>query len=537
MQVPAAGEIAAHFPCLWPDALSLLSLTQPRSPLLWPIVRRDPAALLLLFAHRFPSITPPIDGARLNAPSVLKTALGWLDNNQGIWIDWRRPLVLPVLKTALAIAQYARSIAQLHGVCDAEAAWTAGMLKPLGWFAVAAFDPNLIAFCLADPDFIPHSKQTERRHWGADHANIAAEISRRQKFPHWLASAICGYNEWSSGTPDAQLAATIHLAAMMAEEAGYKLGLADHAEQARSMAKLKLSVSDLRGIQDDIAGITAGEPFEFEHSDPRLDRDLRIRLQFETSQRKPLPFVAFAERRRLEERLQQAKLEALAEFAAGASHEINNPLAVIAGHSQHMLKRTSDVGQRKSLESILRQTQRIHSILAELMQFARPPRIVSQRLSLTEVLEKAIEQLHGHADEAGVEIECREPDEMIWVDGDTKQIQTAIACLIRNAIEAAAPSNGWVRIGIGVNRGLAEVTVEDNGAGLTAAQREHMFDPFYSGRSAGRGRGLGLSTAWRLAREHGGDVRFVTQSRGPTRFVLTLPAVEPGTHREVRKIA
>jgi nitrogen-specific signal transduction histidine kinase len=50
-----------------------------------------------------------------------------------------------------------------------------------------------------------------------------------------------------------------------------------------------------------------------------------------------------------------------------------------------------------------------------------------------------------------------------------------------------------------------------------------MFDPFFSGRQAGRGRGLGLPTAWRLIREHGGDVRFQEFPQGPTRFILTLP--------------
>ena len=50
-----------------------------------------------------------------------------------------------------------------------------------------------------------------------------------------------------------------------------------------------------------------------------------------------------------------------------------------------------------------------------------------------------------------------------------------------------------------------------------------MFDPFYSGRSAGRGRGLGLPTAWRLAREHGGDVTYDPRPDSPARFVLSLP--------------
>ena len=70
---------------------------------------------------------------------------------------------------------------------------------------------------------------------------------------------------------------------------------------------------------------------------------------------------------------------------------------------------------------------------------------------------------------------------------------------------------------------IVEWIVEDNGAGPPAGLRDHLFDPFYSGRQAGRGRGLGLATAWRMAKEHGGDVRFEEVPSGPTRFVLSLP--------------
>jgi signal transduction histidine kinase len=75
-----------------------------------------------------------------------------------------------------------------------------------------------------------------------------------------------------------------------------------------------------------------------------------------------------------------------------------------------------------------------------------------------------------------------------------------------------------------------DFVVEDSGNGPGPAEREHLFDPFYSGRKAGRGRGLGLATAWRLAREHGGDVAFDSHTPGPTRFILSLPRVEP--HRD-----
>ncbi len=68
--------------------------------------------------------------------------------------------------------------------------------------------------------------------------------------------------------------------------------------------------------------------------------------------------------------------------------------------------------------------------------------------------------------------------------------------------------------------------MEDGGPGPDPAQRPALFDPFYSGRSAGRGRGLGLPIAWRLARQQGGDVRLdAAPPAGPTRFILTLPRI------------
>jgi two-component system NtrC family sensor kinase len=98
-----------------------------------------------------------------------------------------------------------------------------------------------------------------------------------------------------------------------------------------------------------------------------------------------------------------------------------------------------------------------------------------------------------------------------------------VTALLRNALEAAPP-DGWARIALhsAGPQGL-EVIVEDSGPGPTAAAQEHLFDPFYSGRSAGRGRGLGLATAWRLAKQNGAEVRFAGHADGVTRFVLHFP--------------
>jgi two-component system NtrC family sensor kinase len=237
-------------------------------------------------------------------------------------------------------------------------------------------------------------------------------------------------------------------------------------------------------------------------------------------------------------RLRQAKLTALAEFAAGAGHEINNPLAVISGQAQYLLHHERDwlaadtQGQAaESLRTIIAQSKRIHAILRELMQFARPAPPRPACIDLPTLLGEVAAALADVAQQKQVRVEVRAPDRLsVSVDGE--QVRQALLCLLRNAIEATP--GGWARLSLHSSAEGVEVWVEDSGPGPTAEQRPHLFDPFYSGRSAGRGKGLGLPVAWRLARQQGGDVHLEPPREGePTRFVLTLP----GAHDSGREAA
>ncbi len=131
------------------------------------------------------------------------------------------------------------------------------------------------------------------------------------------------------------------------------------------------------------------------------------------------------------------------------------------------------------------------------------------------------------ASQKRVRVEVSARPERLAVLADGEQVRIALICLLRNAIEAAPPE-GWARLVLAepgpVDR--VEVVVEDSGPGPAAEQKSHLFDPFYSGRSAGRGRGLGLPIAWRLIRQQGGELHLETPRQGvPTRFVLSLPRV------------
>jgi signal transduction histidine kinase len=545
----AVGERAAQLPWLWPDAGSLEALARPLTHVDWPLLSTDPAVMLLAQRDRlYLPERAAVSLATLSRPPVVRTAIQWLEHDLGVWVDWRHPGILPIYSTALAIAHHATEIAKLTRQSDTGAAWTAGLLLPLGWLAVAAIDPGAVVACLTDPEFAADSSAAQRRHWGHDHTQIARCLCHAWRLPAWLTSCIAISDKAHIPRPaeraDAALFATVQLAAVLAGRAGYSLQLGvDEAERAW-LPLLGLGRRDLQSITKRFNQVDLSTAIARWRQDPRACPDLSGRLTAGvegadvTSLIRPLEDELAHTQADLarfqadsEERLRHAKLNALAEFAAGASHEINNPLAVISGQSQYLLGRTPDEGHREALKSIVRQTQRINAILTDLMQFARPPQPVLQRVEWKEILQGALRSCRDLADAAGVTLQAARSSSPVWLEADPRLIQKALACLLRNGVEAATPNKGWVHVRARTDANWLTIVVEDNGPGPAGAQREHQFDPFYSGRSAGRGRGLGLPTAWRLAREHGGDVRFEPTSNGPTRFVLTLPLPEPAAQR------
>jgi signal transduction histidine kinase len=254
-----------------------------------------------------------------------------------------------------------------------------------------------------------------------------------------------------------------------------------------------------------------------------LLRDPAVLLTYFETEAQRLRTVLDERRSEEERRLRDLKLRALAELAAGAAHEINTPLAIISGHAQTLLKGEENLERAKMLERIIGQCQRVHDLLRDLLLYARPPKPRLRNTSLVKILDRAIRSLDRLAQERQVRVEFHRPRSKLQVRVDEALIETALAALIRNGIEAA-PAGGWVRIGIASrNAQQLHICVEDSGPGVTLQRQEHLFDPFYSGRTAGRGAGLGLCRAWRVAETHGGTLELVSQPGEPTRFVLSLP--------------
>ena len=224
-----------------------------------------------------------------------------------------------------------------------------------------------------------------------------------------------------------------------------------------------------------------------------------------------------------QELLQQHKLRSLAAFAAGAGHELGSPLAVISGYAEQLLRQEKQLERIQALERILAQTRRIHALVVDLMFFARPPEPKKRRLRLDRLLRQVVGRFACEAEQKQITLSCTCPNQAVSITADGSLLQTAIECLLRNALEAA-PQGGRVNCSLEtLDSDQVQVIVEDNGPGPDPAWQEHLFDPFFSGRQAGRGRGFGLCKVWRIAELHAGRVTWHRTLQGTTQFLLRLP--------------
>jgi two-component system, NtrC family, sensor kinase len=546
MKALAVG--AKDLPWLSPSAATLRTLA--RSPLstAWPHLRTDPG-LLVLLARVWGRRPVALRKASLDV-RMLRTSLLHLQRASDAGaVDWNRPGCRRVYESTLRHAQLAAAVAELVPQCDPDHAWVGGAMASLGWQGACALQPSLAACAWSDERDAADSD-------GVDTGSLGRRISHAWGLPAWLA-AIAGRLSLPIDVAvrlgaDPVLFQIAQLAVLLHQRDG-GLGLAVGAEMGDLLGALRLNIERVEAIADRVAREPIAEAtWEPPASQPLVADLIELALRYRERRE-----AIHAERLHRDiDRLQEAlttrraetgrqlhalKLAALAEFAAGAGHEINNPLAVISGQAQYLLRQLdrldgpadeidnpveylinlrSEVAP--SLQKIINQTQRIHGILTDLMQFARPAVPHLQAVDVGAMLGDVCREFQALADAHRVRLICEEPAAGVVIDADPGQLRVALIALVRNAIEAA-PAGGWA--GIRVESDACDrvaLVIEDNGPGPGPVAQQHLFDPFFSGRAAGRGRGLGLPIAWRLARQQDGDLRFDGTHDGVTRFRLIL---------------
>jgi two-component system sensor histidine kinase PilS (NtrC family) len=240
-------------------------------------------------------------------------------------------------------------------------------------------------------------------------------------------------------------------------------------------------------------------------------------------------FQDLTEIKRMEARIQQAdRLAAIGRLAAGLAHEIRNPIASIRGSIEVLRQSLRPEGaDRRLMEIILRESDRLDGTIAEFLEFSRPRRLAPVLTDLTVMIDEVLLLLAHQAPE-GLQIVKAYPDGTVKAYVDPAQLRQALWNLGRNAVEAM-PRGGCLRVEARVRRegsrgrAVAEIAVEDTGGGVPLEHLPHIFEPFYTTKPDGTG--LGLAIVHRIVEEHEGEIRVETGAQG-ARFVVTLPGVE-----------
>ncbi len=227
--------------------------------------------------------------------------------------------------------------------------------------------------------------------------------------------------------------------------------------------------------------------------------------------------------RRLEAEVRRReKLAAVGNLAAGVAHEIRNPLSSIRGYAAYFgAKFAPDSEDRQAAEVMVREVDRLNRVISELIEFARPSDLVRRPVRLSDLAAHAARLTRPDAVARGVTVDLEEVGQGPEIQADPDRLSQALLNLCINAIQAM-DSGGVLGLATGMAPdGRAFVSVADDGGGIDAADRDRIFDPYYTTKASGTG--LGLPIAHKIVAAHGGEIVLSPRPHGGTLATVFLP--------------
>ena len=223
--------------------------------------------------------------------------------------------------------------------------------------------------------------------------------------------------------------------------------------------------------------------------------------------------------------VQTEKLVSLGQLAAGAAHEINNPLTAILGFADLLADGDdTDARTRNLAEKIRNQARRVGALVTNLQSFARQVPVEKQLLDLNAITASAVQLRTLDLRDKNIKIDLQNPSVLPAVRGDPNQLLQVFYHLISNAVDAMEEvGGGTLTVRSLRERNYVVVEFSDTGPGLSDPQR--IFDPFYSTKPVGKGTGLGLSICYGIIQEHAGRITGHNRPEGGATFRIELPAV------------
>jgi two-component system sensor histidine kinase PilS (NtrC family) len=224
----------------------------------------------------------------------------------------------------------------------------------------------------------------------------------------------------------------------------------------------------------------------------------------------------------------QERLATVGSLAAGIAHEIRNPLASLSGSIQMLQGELELQGDHRHLmDIVLRETDRLNTIITEFLDYARPRSNQREQISLASFLEETITLFRNSKEYRREIVIICDISSTIVITGDPQRLRQVFWNLLINAAQAIHNS-GTITIsaasGTGIDGDEVTVRVLDSGIGIDSDNLEHIFDPFFTTKPSGTG--LGLAIAYRIIEDHNGTIDVKSELGKGTAVIINLPYFE-----------
>lgn len=225
--------------------------------------------------------------------------------------------------------------------------------------------------------------------------------------------------------------------------------------------------------------------------------------------------------------VQAAKLAAVGEMSAGIAHELNNPLTTVTGFTELILQELpEDAPNRTELEMVLREARRASDVVRRLLDFSRQGERTRARADINEIVDDVVALTNHFIRTNGVQLTVELAQDPPWVSVDRNQIKQVLLNLIHNALQAM-PQGGRLYISTRQQqrdgRKWMTMSVRDTGIGIAPADRDRIFEPFYTTKGDMGGTGLGLSVTYGIVTDHGGQIDVQSELGQGSIFTVWLP--------------
>jgi len=215
------------------------------------------------------------------------------------------------------------------------------------------------------------------------------------------------------------------------------------------------------------------------------------------------------------------RLAAIGRLMAGMAHEVRNPLNSISGFSQYLKSRFEPgTAERKSVDVIVREVDRLNRVITELLDFSRPREPGMEKLDLNEIVRSTLSLVEREASGKGIALVPELDPSGGAVKGDPDALKQLLLNLVLNSFQAMK-DGGVLTVRTGISGKRPFLSVSDTGTGIREEDQERVFDPFFTTTDSGTG--LGLANVHRIVLDHGAEIRLKSTPGEGTTFTVRFP--------------